>query len=577
MNVTVIGAGLAGSEAAWQLAQRGIDVTLREMKPEKKTPAHETEYFAELCCSNSLRSDQLENAVGLLKEELRRLGSLILQCADATRVEAGGALAVDRHGFARMVTEQIRSHPHITVVPGEVTEIPEGEVVIASGPLTSDALAERLQSLLGADTALHFYDAAAPLVTAESVDMDKAWFGSRYDRGTADYVNCPMTEEEYDAFWKELTTAQEAPVHGFEDKMVFEGCMPVEVMARRGHDTLCYGPLKPRGLKDPRTGKEPYAVVQLRRDNADGTVYNLVGFQTHLKFPEQRRVFSMIPALHDAEFLRYGVMHRNTFLNSPRLLDRYYRLKAEPRLSFAGQMDAFWKELTTAQEAPVHGFEDKMVFEGCMPVEVMARRGHDTLCYGPLKPRGLKDPRTGKEPYAVVQLRRDNADGTVYNLVGFQTHLKFPEQRRVFSMIPALHDAEFLRYGVMHRNTFLNSPRLLDRYYRLKAEPRLSFAGQMTGVEGYVESAASGFLVGVETARRLTGRPPVDFPRETAIGALGLYVSNPSVTMFQPMNINFGIMPPLDHRVKGKRNKNAELSARSLAIIDQIKQEVREA
>ena len=436
MNVTVIGAGLAGSEAAWQLAQRGIDVTLREMKPEKKTPAHETEYFAELCCSNSLRSDQLENAVGLLKEELRRLGSLILQCADATRVEAGGALAVDRHGFARMVTEQIRSHPHITVVPGEVTEIPEGEVVIASGPLTSDALAERLQDLLGADTALHFYDAVAPLVTAESVDMDKAWFGSRYDRGTADYVNCPMTEEEY---------------------------------------------------------------------------------------------------------------------------------------------DAFWKELTTAQEAPVHGFEDKMVFEGCMPVEVMARRGHDTLCYGPLKPRGLKDPRTGKEPYAVVQLRRDNADGTVYNLVGFQTHLKFPEQRRVFSMIPALHDAEFLRYGVMHRNTFLNSPRLLDRYYRLKAEPRLSFAGQMTGVEGYVESAASGFLVGVETARRLTGRPPVDFPRETAIGALGLYVSNPSVTMFQPMNINFGIMPPLDHRVKGKRNKNAELSARSLAIIDQIKQEVREA
>ena len=406
------------------------------MKPEKKTPAHETEYFAELCCSNSLRSDQLENAVGLLKEELRRLGSLILQCADATRVEAGGALAVDRHGFARMVTEQIRSHPHITVVPGEVTEIPEGEVVIASGPLTSDALAERLQDLLGADTALHFYDAAAPLVTAESVDMDKAWFGSRYDRGTADYVNCPMTEEEY---------------------------------------------------------------------------------------------------------------------------------------------DAFWKELTTAQEAPVHGFEDKMVFEGCMPVEVMARRGHDTLCYGPLKPRGLKDPRTGKEPYAVVQLRRDNADGTVYNLVGFQTHLKFPEQRRVFSMIPALHDAEFLRYGVMHRNTFLNSPRLLDRYYRLKAEPRISFAGQMTGVEGYVESAASGFLVGVETARRLTGRPPIDFPRETAIGALGLYVSNPSVTVFQPMNINFGIMPPLDHRVKGKRNKNAELSARSLAIIDQIKQEVREA
>ncbi|WP_308542459.1 methylenetetrahydrofolate--tRNA-(uracil(54)-C(5))-methyltransferase (FADH(2)-oxidizing) TrmFO [uncultured Oscillibacter sp.] len=434
MEVTVIGAGLAGSECAWQLAQRGIDVILREMKPEKKTPAHTTDQFAELCCSNSLRSDQLENAVGLLKEELRRMGSLILSCADATRVEAGGALAVDRHGFAALVTERIRNHPRIRVVPGEVTALPEqGEVVVASGPLTSDALAQELQKLLGADSDLHFYDAAAPLVSAESVDMDKAWFGSRYDRGTADYVNCPMTEEEY---------------------------------------------------------------------------------------------------------------------------------------------DAFWQALTTAQEAEVHGFEDKMVFEGCMPVEVMARRGHDTLCYGPLKPRGLKDPRTGKEPYAVVQLRRDNAAGTVYNLVGFQTHLRFPEQRRVFSMIPALHDAEFLRYGVMHRNTFLNSPRLLDRYYRLKSRPEISFAGQMTGVEGYVESAASGFLVGVETARRLTGRPPINFPQETAVGALALYVSNPAATSFQPMNINFGIIPPLDHRVKGKRNKNAELSQRSLAIIDALKEEV---
>ena len=434
MEVTVIGAGLAGSECAWQLAQRGIDVILREMKPEKKTPAHTTDQFAELCCSNSLRSEQLENAVGLLKEELRRMGSLILSCADATRVEAGGALAVDRHGFAALVTERIRNHPRIRVVPGEVTALPEqGEVVVASGPLTSDALAQELQKLLGADSDLHFYDAAAPLVSAESVDMDKAWFGSRYDRGTADYVNCPMTEEEY---------------------------------------------------------------------------------------------------------------------------------------------DAFWQALTTAQEAEVHGFEDKMVFEGCMPVEVMARRGHDTLCYGPLKPRGLKDPRTGKEPYAVVQLRRDNAAGTVYNLVGFQTHLRFPEQRRVFSMIPALHDAEFLRYGVMHRNTFLNSPRLLDRYYRLKSRPEISFAGQMTGVEGYVESAASGFLVGVETARRLTGRPPINFPQETAVGALALYVSNPAATAFQPMNINFGIIPPLDHRVKGKRNKNAELSQRSLAIIDALKEEV---
>ena len=433
MNVTVIGAGLAGSEAAWQLAQRGIHVTLCEMKPEKKTPAHLTEHFAELCCSNSLRSDQLENAVGLLKEEMRRLGSLILACADATRVEAGGALAVDRHGFAAMVTEKVRSHPNITVVPGEVTEIPEGEVIIASGPLTSDALAEKLQELLGDGHDLHFFDAAAPLVSAESVDMEHAWFGSRYDKGTADYVNCPMNKEEYDAFWEALTTAEEAEVHGFEDGMVFEGCMPVEVMARRGHDTLLYGPLKSRGLDDPRTGR--------------------------------------------------------------------------------------W-------------------------------------------------------PYAVVQLRRDNADGTVYNLVGFQTHLRFPEQRRVFSMIPALRNAEFLRYGVMHRNTFLNSPRLLDRYYRLKAQPRISFAGQMTGVEGYVESAASGFLVGVETARRLLGKEPINFPQETAIGALGLYVSNESVVQFQPMNINFGIIPPLDHRVKGKRNKNAELAQRSLAIIDQLKEEV---
>ena len=434
MRVTVIGAGLAGSECAWQLAQRGIDVTLCEMKPEKKTPAHLTEHFAELCCSNSLRSDQLENAVGLLKEEMRQLGSLILSCADATRVEAGGALAVDRHGFAALVTEKVKSHPRITVVPGEVTQIPEeGEVVIASGPLTSDALAEQLQKLLGDNTDLHFYDAAAPLVSAESVDMNSAWFGSRYDKGGDDYVNCPMNREEYDAFWEALISAEEAEVHGFEDSQVFEGCMPVEVMARRGHDTLLYGPLKSRGLDDPRTGR--------------------------------------------------------------------------------------W-------------------------------------------------------PYAVVQLRRDNAEGSVFNLVGFQTHLKFPEQKRVFSMIPALRNAEFLRYGVMHRNTFLDSPRLLDRYYRLKAEPRISFAGQMTGVEGYVESAASGFLVGVETARRLRGMDPVNFPQETAMGALGLYVSNQSITQFQPMNINFGIIPPLDHRVKGKRNKNAELSQRSLAVIDQLKEEV---
>ncbi len=373
MTVTVIGAGLAGSECAWQLAKRGIQVTLREMKPEKKTPAHETEYFAELCCSNSLRSDQLENAVGLLKEELRRLDSLILSCADATRVEAGGALAVDRHGFAALVTDRVRSHPNITVVPGEVTELPEGEVIVASGPLTSDALAERLQALLGDDSALHFYDAAAPLVSAESIDMDKAWMGSRYDRGSADYVNCPMTEEEYGAFWQALTTAQEAEVHGFEDKKVFEGCMPVEVMARRGRETLCYGPLKPRGLVDPRTGREPYAVVQLRRDNQAGSVYNLVGFQTHLRFPEQRRVFSMIPALHDAEFLRYGVMHRNTFLNSPRLLDRYYRLKAEPRISFAGQMTGVEGYVESAASGFLVGVETARRLRGC-PRRTFPRR-----------------------------------------------------------------------------------------------------------------------------------------------------------------------------------------------------------
>jgi methylenetetrahydrofolate--tRNA-(uracil-5-)-methyltransferase len=433
-HVTVIGAGLAGSECAWQLAQRGVAVTLREMKPEKRTPAHVTDYFAELCCSNSLRGAGLENAVGLLKEELRRLHSLIMRCADATAVPAGGALAVDREGFARKVTEAVLSHPNITMIPGEVTSIPEGDVVIASGPLTSDPLADAIAARLGGGNTLNFFDAAAPLVSCDSVDMNSAYFASRYDKGTPDYINCPMTREEY---------------------------------------------------------------------------------------------------------------------------------------------LAFWQALTTAQEAEVHGFEDKNVFEGCMPVEVMARRGEDTLRFGPLKPRGLIDPRTGKEPYAVVQLRRDNADGSIYNLVGFQTHLKWPEQRRVFTMIPALRDAQFLRYGVMHRNTYLDSPRLLDRYYRLKSDPRIVFAGQMTGVEGYVESCASGFLAGVELARRLNGQTPVDFPAETAIGALGLYVSNGSVGDFQPMNINFGIIPPLDHRVKGKRNKNAELSRRSLDILSQtIEQEV---
>ena len=427
-TVTLLGAGLAGSECAWQLARRGVRVRLVEMKPNKMTPAHSSPLFAELVCSNSLRSDELSNAVGLLKAEMRKMGSLIMASADQNRVAAGGALAVDREGFSRTITEKLRSHPNVEIIEAEAREIPEGEVVIATGPLSSDAIAEKIAALCP-DSDLHFYDAVAPIVTLESVDMDSAFFASRYDKGTADYVNCPMDKEEY---------------------------------------------------------------------------------------------------------------------------------------------LAFVTELVSAKEAEIHGFDDGGVFEGCMPVEVMARRGVDTLRYGPLKPVGLKDPRTGKENYAVVQLRRDNADGTIYNMVGFQTHLTWGEQKRVFSMIPALRNAEFVRYGVMHRNTYLNSPKLLDRYYRLRSEPRISFAGQMTGVEGYVESAASGMLVGIETAARVLGLPPVNFPQETAIGALGLYISGGSVGDFQPMNINFGIITPLDHRVKGKRNKNAAISARSLEIIDRL-------
>ena len=320
-TVTVLGAGLAGSECAWQLAKRGIPVRLVEMKPLKKSPAHSSDYFAELVCSNSLRSDELTNAVGLLKEEMRRLGSLILESADLNRVAAGGALAVDRIGFSRTVTERLQALPNVQIVHAEADAIPDGEVVIATGPLSSDAIADRIAALCP-ESDLHFYDAVAPIVTLESVDMDSAFFASRYDKGTADYVNCPMDQEEYLAFVTELVSAKEAPVHGFDDSGVFEGCMPVEVMARRGVDTLRYGPLKPVGLRDPRTGKENYAVVQLRRDNADGTLYNLVGFQTHLTWGEQKRVFSMIPALKNAEFVRYGVMHRNTYLNSPQLLDR---------------------------------------------------------------------------------------------------------------------------------------------------------------------------------------------------------------------------------------------------------------
>ena len=428
-TVTVLGAGLAGSECAWQLAKRGLKVRLVEMKPEKMSPAHKSPYFGELVCSNSLRSDELSNAVGLLKAEMRAMGSLIMESAEANRVAAGGALAVDREGFARYITEKLQNNKNVEIVYAEADAIPEGEVVIATGPLSSDAIADRIAELCP-DSDLHFYDAVAPIVTLDSIDMDSAFFASRYDKGTADYVNCPMDKEEYLAFVQELTHAKEAEVHGFDD---------------------------------------------------------------------------------------------------------------------AG------------------------VFEGCMPVEVMARRGVDTLRYGPLKPVGLVDPRTGRENYAVVQLRRDNADGTIYNIVGFQTHLTWGEQKRVFSMIPALKNAQFVRYGVMHRNTYLNSPQLLDRYYRLRSDPRISFAGQMTGVEGYVESAASGMLVGIETAARVLGLESVDFPQETAIGALGLYISGGSVGDFQPMNINFGIIKPLEYRVKGKRNKNAEISKRSLEIIEQLK------
>ena len=428
MTVKVIGAGLAGAEAAWQLAQRGISVELYEMKPGKKSPAHHADTFAELVCSNSLRGDRLENAVGLLKEELRRLGSLIMACAEETRVEAGGCLAVDRQGFSDLVTRKLREHPSITVISQEITQVPEGPVIVATGPLTSDAMSDAIGAYFGADQ-LHFFDAAAPLVTAESIDMTKAWWQSRYDRGTPDYINCAMNKQEYEDFVRELIAAEEAEVHGFEDKRVFEGCMPVEVMARRGQDTLRFGPLKPVGLTDPNTGKEPYAVVQLRQDNAAKSVFNLVGFQTHLKFPEQRRVFSMIPALKNAEFVRYGVMHRNTFLQSPKLLDKYY------------------------------------------------------------------------------------AD---------------------------------------------------------RRDPLVAFAGQMTGVEGYVESAASGFLAAVAMAAKVQGKEPTEFPQETAIGALGLYISDERIEHFQPMNVNFSIISPLQQRIKKKAEKNLAIANRSLEIIDRM-------
>ena len=429
-DITVVGAGLAGSEAAWQLAEMGLKVRLVEMKPAKKTPAHQSDLFGELVCSNSLRGDSLANAIGLLKEELRHLGSLIMRCAEENRVEAGGALAVDRVAFAASITKTLEKHENIEIVHEELTEIPEGPAIIATGPLTSDGLAAAISDYFGGAKGLNFYDAAAPLVSFESLDMDHCWFASRYDKGSADYINCAMDRQQY--------------------------------------------------------------------------------------------------------------------------LD-------------------FVRELSQAEEAAVHGFEDKKVFEGCMPVEVMARRGEDTLRYGPLKPVGLKDPKTGKEPYAVVQLRKDNRTGTVYNIVGFQTHLRWPEQKRVFSMIPALQNAEYLRYGVMHRNTYLDSPRLLDRYYRARKDPKIAFAGQMTGVEGYIESTASGMLAALEMGRSILGKPPVDFPTCTAIGALAGYISDESVVRFQPMNVNFGIIDQLNYKFKGKKHdRYLEVSRRALAAIDEI-------
>jgi len=428
-TVKVIGAGLAGCEAAWQLAEKGIAVELFEMKPGRMSPAHISKNYAELVCSNSFRGDDLSNAVGLLKEEMRRLGSLIIRAADETRVPAGGALAVDREHFAELITEKIQKHPLIKIKEQDVSDIPDGNVIIATGPLTSDLLAKRISTLIPGNEMLRFFDSAAPIVTYDSIDMSSAFFASRYDKGDADYINCPMDEKQY---------------HTFYDALI------------------------------------------------------------------------------------------------------------------------------SAEKASVHGFEEHLVFEGCLPIEIMAKRGVDTIRYGPLKPVGLRDPRSDTEPYAVVQLRKDNAKGTLYNLVGFQTNLKFAEQKRVFGMIPALKNADIVRYGVMHRNTYLNSPNLLDRYYRFIKNPRIRFAGQITGVEGYVESAASGLLTGIETARELLGSSPVDFPPESAIGALAQYISKDSIYDFQPMNINYGIITPLDKRVKGKRNRNLAISERSLKAIDSI-------
>ena len=432
-RINVIGAGLAGCEAAWQAARRGVPVRLIEMKPSRMTPAHSYAGFAELVCSNSLRNNSLDSAIGLLKEELRRLSSLILESAEATKVSAGGALAVDRKEFSDYITSKIANEPLIEVVSAEADSIPKDSItVVATGPLTSDRLASYIDELTGRDK-LSFFDAASPIVSRDSIDMSRAFFASRYGRGDADYINCPMTKEEYDAFYAELVTAEEAPVHGADE----------------------------------------------------GTRIN--------------------------------------------------------------------------------------VFEGCMPVEVMAKRGYDTLRFGPMKPVGIAHPETGETYYAVVQLRRENEAGTMFNLVGFQTHLKFPEQKRVFSMIPGLENAEFLRYGVMHRNTFLNSPGLLSSDYSLRSDKNIFFAGQMTGVEGYIESAASGFVAGCAAACRASDEPFVPFPRETMIGAMASYIECGGTGDFQPMNANFGLIPPPDKKIKGgKRIRYAYYSERALAAIDSI-------
>lgn len=427
-NVTIIGGGLAGCEAAWQIARRGIKVKLYEMRPKVSTPAHSTQHLAELVCSNSLRSDKLENAVGLLKEEMRALDSIIIESAYINRVPAGGALAVDRVGFSMTVTERIKNHPNIDLIRAHVDHIPDGPVIIATGPLSSNDISQAILGIIGEEY-LYFYDAAAPIVDVSSLDANKIFKASRYDRGS-DYINCPMSEREYKRFWNELIEAE---------------------------------------------------TVELKE------------------------------------------------------------------------------------------FEDQKIFEGCMPIEVMAKRGIDTLRYGPLKPVGLIDPRTGKEPYAVVQLRQDDRRGTMYNLVGFQTNLKFPEQKRVFSMIPGLENGKFIRYGVMHRNTFINSPKVLNKYYQLEREPRIFFAGQITGVEGYVESASSGMVAGINMALYIKERPLIDFTDTTAIGALAHYISDDDIKSFQPMNINFGIIHPLGIRIRNKREKNRQISDRALSKIETIK------